>query len=490
MVAQNSSKVHYQTESQTTFANALKSLGFFTMLKWFGFTKLRGVSPKDVILGLLMQVFAFDTVNHRMTSDRGRCSANHCDNVVYDFLNNPKYNWFKLCTRLAAVIGGKMIKIDSKCSHKRCFIIDDTVLARPRSKKVELFCRLYDHVFHRYVKGFTHLMLAWTDGVSTIPVNYSIVSSVDDEKILCKANDKIDARTCGAHRRTECRKSKTQLTITLLKEALRQGIDASYVLMDTWFTNEPLIFKIKELGLEVIGMVKRGNQSYHYLGEGDKYLRTVTQLFELLPNKKKHGDIIGSVVVKTRYHKIDVKIVFLRHRSNDGQILNILSTDTSLSDEEIVALYARRFSIEGLFHTMKHFLRLNKENMGRSFDSTVAFSALSLIRTMTLEWIRRGSGDVCSVGGIFNDFKEEMFEAPFIEALRFMMDALNKDVPECFREQGVSEKKIQKAMEKIMCNLYSRLAQVKYVQRFLAEYGGSANDENAPTPTAQAVLAA
>lgn len=460
------------------------------MLKWFGFTKLRGVSPKDVILGLLMQVFAFDTVNARMSSDRGRSSANHCDNVVYDFLNSPTFNWFKLCTKLAAVISGRMKRIDSKGSHKRCFIIDDTVIERPRSKKVELFCRLYDHVFHRYANGFTHLMLACSDGVSTIPVNYSIVSSVNEKNILCQANDKIDARTCGAHRRAESLMSKTRLTITLLKEALKQGIDATYVLMDTWFTNEPLISSILELGLEVIGMVKRGKQLYFYNGEGDKHLKNLKQLYELMPNKKKHADIIGSVVVKTRYKKIEVKIVFLRHRSRNGEILNILSTDTSLSAQEIVALYARRFSIEGLFHTMKHYLRLNKENMGRSFDSTVAFSALSVIRTMTLEWIRRGSGDVCSVGGLFNDFKEEMFEAPFIQALHFMMDALNRDVPESFREQGVPEKKIQKAMEKVMSNLYLRIEQVQYVKRFLAEYGGAANDENAATPTATVGVAA
>nr|WP_256213200.1 hypothetical protein [Bacillus sp. OV322] len=41
-----------------------------------------------------------------------------------------------------------------------------------------------------------------------------------------------------------------------IQRALDAGVDASFVLMDTWFTHQPLIKNIKELGLDVIGMVK------------------------------------------------------------------------------------------------------------------------------------------------------------------------------------------------------------------------------------------
>lgn len=52
----------------------------------------------------------------------------------------------------------------------KCFVLDDTIMERPRSKKVELLSRAYDHVSHRQVKGFTNLLLAWTDGLSSVPV--------------------------------------------------------------------------------------------------------------------------------------------------------------------------------------------------------------------------------------------------------------------------------------------------------------------------------
>ena len=46
----------------------------------------------------------------------------------------------------------------------------------------------------------------------------------------------------------------------MIQRAMTAGIDASYVLMDTWFTHQPLIKDIKEQGLDVIGMVKETKQ--------------------------------------------------------------------------------------------------------------------------------------------------------------------------------------------------------------------------------------
>lgn len=48
----------------------------------------------------------------------------------------------------------------------------------------------------------------------------------------------------------------------MIKRALSQGIDDSYVLMDTWFTQQPLIKSIVDQGLDVIGMVKDTKQRY------------------------------------------------------------------------------------------------------------------------------------------------------------------------------------------------------------------------------------
>ena len=53
----------------------------------------------------------------------------------------------------------------------------------------------------------------------------------------------------------------------MLDRALAAGVNASYVLMDSWFTFAPLIQAIRDRGMDVIGMVKAGNQRYLFEGK-------------------------------------------------------------------------------------------------------------------------------------------------------------------------------------------------------------------------------
>lgn len=83
----------------------------------------------------------------------------------------------------------------------------------------------------------------------------------------------FDRRRHGAFIRQNARKSKPQLVQGMIKAALRQGFDCSYVLMDSWFNYEPLLKWIISLDLDVIGMHKLDHRSYHRL---DRKERSVT----------------------------------------------------------------------------------------------------------------------------------------------------------------------------------------------------------------------
>ena len=56
--------------------------------------------------------------------------------------------------------------------------------------------------------------------------------------------------------------SKTDAAVLLIQRALQSGINADYLLMDTWFTTEPMIRSVLDTGLDVIGMVKQLKQRY------------------------------------------------------------------------------------------------------------------------------------------------------------------------------------------------------------------------------------
>lgn len=89
-----------------------------------------------------------------------------------------------------------------------------------------------------------------------------MMSSANEENRIREISSEIDMRSSGYKRRTEFMEKKSDVAIQLLKNAIKQGISADYVLMDTWFTHEPLINDILKEGLDVIGMVKQLKQRY------------------------------------------------------------------------------------------------------------------------------------------------------------------------------------------------------------------------------------
>jgi hypothetical protein len=91
-------------------------------------------------------------------------------------------------------------------------------------------------------------------------------------------------------------------------------------------------------GIDVIGMVKDINQKYHYNGE----LYTLKELKKTL-SKVENKSILGSLVTKTK-KGIPVKVVFVTNRTNGSKWLAILSTDITLTDDEIVRIYGKRSS--------------------------------------------------------------------------------------------------------------------------------------------------
>ncbi|MGL6202106.1 MAG: hypothetical protein ACRC3H_24585 [Lachnospiraceae bacterium] len=162
--------------------------------------------------------------------------------------------------------------------------------------------------------------------------------------------DTIDKRKNGYKTRQEAILKKPQASINLMRNALQAGISASYVLMDTWFTNEPFIKAIVDEGIDVIGMLKDTRQRYYYKGKLYN-LKQLSKLFSFDTPK----NIFGSVQVTTMRHKIPVKIVFVRNRNKKNEYIMILATDCSLCDSEVVRTYGNRWSIEVFFVLQSHY---------------------------------------------------------------------------------------------------------------------------------------
>lgn len=210
--------------------------------------------------------------------------------TVYRFLNYSKFAWRRFLLSFSA---SAISKVDQLTDSKRVkvFIIDDSMFERNRSKKVELLARCMDHstIYKRFYKGFRMLTLGWSDGYSFMPVDFSLLSSIKAQ--INGISEKVDKRTSGYKRRVDALQTAPEQVPVMLKQALEAGIEANYVLMDTWFTHTPLINKIADLGLDVIGMVKTSNQ--RFLIE-DKEL-SLKELFRVTQPTQQKSDILSSI---------------------------------------------------------------------------------------------------------------------------------------------------------------------------------------------------
>ena len=215
---------------------------------------------------------------------------------------------------------------------------------------------------------------------------------------------------------------KPDAAIAMIKAALEAGIDAGYVLMDTWFTNEPFIRQIKELGLEVIGMLKDNKQMYHYRGK----LLNLNAIAAHHVRFNTRQDCLGSIMVYTRYNRIPVKLVFVRNRNKRDEYLIILSTDCTLSDEEIIRRYGYRWSIECCFKVSKSLLKLGKEFQPVNYDTTVSSTALVFTRFIILEWMRRKENDVRTLGELFYATFDEVRDVELMDALGSLLSILEE----------------------------------------------------------------
>ena len=255
-------------------------------------------------------------------------------------------------------------------------IIDDSFYDRNRSKKVELLARVFDHTTHKFVKGFKMLTLGWSDGNTFIPAAFSLLSSAKEANVFQPAQSGIDKRTTAYKRRRSAVSKATEVIFELLDSA--KGLPAQYVLFDSWYGLPVTIYGIWKRNYNVICMVKDSSKIHYCLNE--QWL-DIKKLHSIVSKTAvKNGKILGSITVSIRESKdnpdlLPVKLVFVENRQADG-FLTVLSTDTELTEEEILRIYGKRWDIEVFFKMCKSYLSLSKEFQGRSYDMMTAHTTI------------------------------------------------------------------------------------------------------------------
>lgn len=412
MIDQNQSNNQLPNELRTIFSE----LEIYKHLRKAGITKTFGFSCS--YLFQLVFCLIFQHKNWFSLLDSKKADRFPAKDAVYRFLNQPTFNWRRFLLLFSA---STIQKVDRLTDHNRSkvFIVDDSAFDRNRSKKVELLARCFDHASQKmkFYKGFRMLTLGWSDGSTFMPVDFSLLSSKKSQ--LNGISSAIDKRTSGYKRRMNALQTAPEQIPDMIRRALSSGIDASYVLMDSWFTLPPLVQAITEQGLDVIGMVKETKQ--RYLADGHRV--SLKQLYQLAQPVQGKKGILRSIRC-VMANGTPVKIVFVQNRNKRSEWLAILSTDQTLTEREIIQIYGMRWDIEVFFKTTKSLLKLQKEFQGRSYDGLISHTTIVFARYIVLSWQNRCHTDQRTLGGLFYELCDEVNELDWAVALQQLIGLL------------------------------------------------------------------
>lgn len=435
------------TQNDKQFSTFIKR--FFTRfhvssaLKSANAYKKRGFAIAEIFQYLFLLVFSNRSMYMAMLT--GKNTPSFAKDTVYRFMKMAQINWIRFTTILSARIIKDAIEPLTSDERVNVLILDDSTFERNRSKKVELLAKIFDHAHHKYLYGFRMLTLGWSDGNTFLPINSVLLSS---EKQKNRVNEAVsmDKRTVGYKRRQLSMTKGTSAMLELLQTAKAAVIPAKYVLFDSWFSSPSSLHAIKKIGYEVLGMVKKTPKMYfHYKGEDISLIEIYKR------NRKRRGrsKYLLSVMVDVIKdgESIPAKVVYVRNRTNRKEYLCLISTDTSLNEDEINRIYGKRWDIEVFFKVCKSYLRLSKECNALSYDAITAHVAVVFTRYMMLSVESRESNDERSLGELFLHFSDELSDITWIQALQLMFQMFRKLISENF---DISEKELNKLVDVFM----------------------------------------
>lgn len=408
----------------------------FTLLKQFklgtlatksGIKKRQGFSAGHILnLLILFPFFSISSVWAFYGSGFSNMTQAQKD-VLFRLKNNPFYNWRKLLYKVAQRF--RTLSRANNCENQKepvtCLILDDTI--QPKTgKRLEAIGKVWDHVFHKYRLGMKGLFLSYWDGISTIPLDFSLHNEKgkNGKRPYGLSKRELKDRYCkdrpresfGYKRFKELGQSKIANGLLMIKRALRFGFIPDYVLTDSWFSTKEFIRKVRSFRngvIHFVGQVRLDKRKYYYRGRvfSGKELRH--HLKGQMKRSRIHKAYYIEVIVT--YPDIgEVKLFFSRFSKRSKWHL-LLTTDLTLSYNKTLKLYNNRWTIEVMFKELKQYLNLGK-CQSNDFDAQIADTTISLI-TYTVLSLYKQVVEYVPLGQVFRKWKDQLLESTLAERL-------------------------------------------------------------------------
>ena len=381
----------------------LRLLNMRTILTKSNFSKKEGVAVHMVVLHFVYML----VMNKKISTFMNQSNDSFKKDVYYRLLTNASYNWRKLLSLSSLKILSLLHKVqDAKLI--RVLILDDTVENKV-GKNIEGSCdNLWSNKAKRKIRGVNVVSLNYSDGFSNFMLDFAIAMNSYARVKIEEFTNIIDHRTNAHKRRLEALKGKSQIAIDMITRAVKSGIYADYLLVDSWYSKPVFIETMNELGLQVISRMVNNDRIWNFTGE-KKTLNGIYNKLKKLKTikmgqygKKIKFEYVSTIVAHKKAGKL--KIVFIKTKEN---LIPIVSTNLELNDEEIIDIYKRRWDIEQGYKELREHFGFGKEE-NRIYEALIARITLSFFTYNIVSYINRISNEPKTIGGLFKDLECEL----------------------------------------------------------------------------------
>ena len=408
--------------------------GLHQSLRRLGMEKQQDISAVQLIISLCLfrvngeSIFSIYKKDFHSLLQTGK-------NCYYRLLNRDTMDWRTLLLRMAVRFLAILRKEGAEeTEHPRCYIVDDTTLEKA-GVSMEGVSRVFDHVKHKCVLGYKLLLLAFFDGRSTIPVDFSLHREQGEEKNYGLSDEerggqykkKSESSTPNHKRFKELDTKKMDNALDMMRRAWKAGLRATYALCDSWFTYENFIHGVRSIGdgsVHFLGMGKMDNRKYYVRG----FHHNVYQMISYYERKEAKRDWVYNYTyfrVMGRMGDETVRIFFIRYGSNRNWNI-IITTDLNMDIKKCFETYQIRWNIEVLMKESKGYLGLGKYQ-GRDFDGQIADCTLCYMTYMVMALDKR-LNDYETFGELFKEQRQDLMTLTLwqrvLDIIRRILNAL------------------------------------------------------------------
>ncbi|WP_233519536.1 transposase [Mitsuokella sp. AF21-1AC] len=208
-----------------------------------------------------------------------------------------------------------------------------------------------------------------------------------------------------------------------MQEAREAGVPAQYVMFDSWFCSPASLHQIHEFCYDVIARVKKSEKMHFRFQDRMQDVKTIYRGRRKRRGRSAYLPSVEAEAVKNG-KRLPIRLVYVRNKKKRSDYLVLVSTDLTLSEEEIIQTYGKHWNIEVFFKMCKSYLKLGKETRSISYDALTAHTSIVFARYMMLALEQRRNIDDRSLGELFYLTIDELEDLHYLDALAALLSLL------------------------------------------------------------------